>query len=68
MSLKSFHILFITIVSFVALFIGYLFYNEWVLYNETKYLILTILSIIFCIGLILYNKWFYKKISKINVE
>ena len=68
MSLKSFHIIFITIVSLVTIFIGYLFYNEWAHYNETKYLVFTLLSIVFCIGLIFYSKWFYKEISKINVK
>ena len=68
MSLKSFHILFITIVSLATIFVGYLFYNEWSLYNETKYLVLTLMSVIFCIGLLYYSQWFYKEISKINVE
>jgi len=68
MSLKSFHILFITIVSLATVFVGYLFYNEWVSYNETRYLVFTVLSVIFCLVLIYYNKWFYKEISKINAE
>ena len=68
MSLKSFHIIFITIVSLATIFVGYLFYNEWAAYNETRYLIFTVLSVIFCIGLIVYSKWFLKEISKINAN
>jgi len=68
MSLKSFHMIFITIVSLANIFIGYLFYNEWVAYQETRYLIFSMLSIIFCIGLIFYSKWFLKEISKINAN
>ena len=68
MSLKSFHIIFITIVSLATIFIGYLFYNEWSLYSETKYLVFTLLSIIFCLTMIFYSKWFLKEISKINVK
>ena len=68
MSLKSFHMIFIMIVSLATIFIGYLFYNEWAAYNETKYLIFTVLSIIFCVGLIIYSKWFLKEISDINVS
>ena len=68
MSLKSFHILFITIVSLTTIFVSYLFYSEWAAYNETKYLIFTILSLIFCVGLIFYSQWFLKEISKINAK
>ena len=68
MSLKSFHILFITIVSLVSILVSYLFYSEWSAYNETKYLIYTILSVFFCIGLIYYSKWYLKEISKINAS
>ena len=68
MSLKSFHMVFITIVSLVTIFTGYLFYSEWSAYNETRYLILTILSIFFCVALIFYSKWFLKEISKINAN
>jgi len=68
MSLKSFHIIFITIVSLATIFVGYLFYSEWSAYNETRYLIFTVLSVIFCIGLIVYSKWFLKEISKINAN
>ena len=68
MSLKSFHILFITIVALATIFVGYLFYSEWAAYNETKYLIFTLLSLVFCIGLIFYSKWFVKEMSKINAN
>ena len=68
MSLKSFHILFITIVSLATIFVSYLFYSEWAAYNETKYLIFTILSLIFCVGFIFYSQWFLKEISKINAK
>ena len=68
MSLKAFHILFITIVSLVTIVVSYLFYNEWSLYNETRYLVFSLLSVKFCIGLIFYSKWFLKEISKINAN
>ena len=68
MSLKSFHLIFITIVSLITVFFGYWCYNEWSLYNDAKYIILSILSIIFCIGLIFYSKWFLKEISRINAN
>ena len=68
MSLKSFHLIFITIVSLFTIFFGYWCYNEWSLYNEIKYIIFSILSIFLCVGLMIYSKWFLKEISKINAN
>ena len=38
MSLKSFHILFITISSLFTIFFGYWCYSEWSAYDDSKYL------------------------------
>ncbi|MAP66580.1 MAG: hypothetical protein CMF80_02625 [Candidatus Marinimicrobia bacterium] len=66
MSLKYFHIVFMTIASIMTIANGYLFYIEWRSYNETKYLVLTILAVIFCVALILYNNYFLKKMSTLD--
>tara|TARA_Y100001935_G_C17104080_1_gene407424 strand:+ start:483 stop:656 length:174 start_codon:yes stop_codon:yes gene_type:complete len=55
-----------TIASLMTIANGYLFFLEWKSYNETKYLILTILAVIFCVVLIFYNNYFLKKISNLD--
>ena len=55
-----------TIASIMTIANGYLFYIEWRSYNETKYLVLTILAVVFCVALILYNNYFLKKMSTLD--
>ena len=55
-----------TIASIMTIANGYLFYIEWRSYNETKYLVLTIFAVIFCVALILYNNYFLKKMSTLD--
>ena len=68
MSLKSFHIIFILISSLFAIFFGFWFYREWVLYENSVYLLYSLIGIILCICLFFYGKWFLKEISEINVS
>ena len=68
MSLKSFHIIFIFISSLFAIFFGYWCYREWILYENNIYLVYLLISVILCISLFFYGKWFLKEISNINVS
>ena len=68
MSLKSFHILFITISSLFTIFFGYWCYSEWSAYDDSKYLFFTCISIILSISLIIYGKLFLKKINNLDVK
>ena len=68
MSLKSFHIIFILISSLFAIFFGFWYYREWILYENSVYLLYSLIGIILCICLFFYGKWFLKEISEINVS
>ena len=68
MSLKSFHIIFIFISSLFGIFFGYWCYKEWLLYNDTMYLIYSLVGITICISLGFYSKWFLKEISDFNAN
>ncbi len=68
MSLKSFHIIFILISSIILVAFGYWCYREWQLYNQTIYLIYSIIGILSCLGLGIYSKWFIKEISNLNAS
>ena len=66
MSLKSFHIIFILISSLFAIFFGYWCYNEWSQIGGIQYIIYSLISVAFTIGLLKYGKWFLKEISELN--
>jgi len=68
MSLKSFHIIFLLISSFLGIGFGYWCYREWRLYNETIYLFYSLIGILLCLSLGIYSKWFLKEISDLNVN
>ncbi len=68
MSLKSFHIIFILISSIILIAFGYWCFREWQLYNQTIYLIYSVLGILLCLGLGIYSKWFLKEISNLNAS
>ena len=68
MSLKSFHIIFLIISSLFSIFFGFWSYTEWSLTQDTMYLIFSVCSIVFCLGLFYYSKWFIKEISNLNVN
>ena len=68
MSLKSFHIIFLLISSLFAIFFGFWSYREWVLYEDSVYLLYSLIGIILCVFLFFYGKWFLKEISEINVS
>ena len=68
MSLKSFHIIFICISSLFSIFFGYWSYNEWSQIGGTQYIVYSLISVVFTIGLLIYGKWFLKEISGLNAN
>ena len=68
MSLKSFHIIFICISSLFTIFFGYWSYNEWSQIGGTQYIVYSLISVVFTIGLLIYGKWFLKEISDLNAS
>ena len=66
MSLKSFHIIFICISTLFSIFFGYWSYNEWAQIGSFQYIIYSLISVVFTIGLLIYGKWFLKEISELN--
>ena len=68
MSLKSFHIIFLLISSLFAVFFGLWCYREWILYENSVYLLYSLIGIILCLCLFFYGKWFLKEVSEINVN
>ena len=68
MSLQSFHIIFICISTLFSIFFGYWCYNEWSQIGGIQYIIYSLISVAFTIGLLIYGKWFLKEISELNAS
>jgi len=51
-----------------AIFFGFWCYREWVLYENSIYILYSLIGVILCICLFFYGKWFLKEISEINVN
>ena len=66
MSLKSFHILFICITTLFSIFLGYWCYNQWVQIGGSHYLVYSLMTILFSLGMLFYGKWFLKEIAELN--
>ena len=67
MSLKSFHIIFLIISTLFATFFSYWCYAEWQITGNIVFLIYFSIGLILWISLLIYGKWFMKKIATLNV-
>ena len=68
MSLKSFHIIFILVSSSLSICYSYYCYKQWVLYEDVQHIVYLSIGIVLTVSLLVYGKWFLKKISGINAK
>lgn len=61
MSLKAFHIVFITIAGFSSLFFGLWAVRDWRVNGDTTVLLLGIASFAVLVALVPYSIWFLRK-------
>lgn len=61
MSLKAFHVFFITIAGFSSLFFGLWAVRDWRANGDTTVLILGLLSFAVLVALVPYGVWFLRK-------
>ena len=65
MSLKSFHIIFISISLLFTIYFSYWSYKHWMNFSDSSYLVYLFLSVISFLVLVGYSKIFMKKIKSI---
>jgi hypothetical protein len=65
MSLKSFHIIFVSISLLFAIYFSYWSYKHWMNFSDTSYLVYLFLSIISFLVLFVYSRIFIKKFKSI---
>lgn len=61
MSLKAFHVFFITVAGFSSLFFGLWAVRDWRGGGETSTLVLGLISFAVLVSLIPYGRWFLRK-------
>ena len=61
MSLKSFHIIFISICTLFMLYFAYWSYNSWNYTYDNTYIYYLVISVLFFLGLIFYSQKFMNK-------
>ena len=66
MSLKDFHLVFISAAIILAFVFTYWAYNQYAIVNNAGYLLTAIVSAIVAIGLIAYELLFIKKAKKLQ--
>lgn len=66
MSLKAFHILFVVISTLFCVGLAVWSFRQYSLQHETQYRIMGIGSIVFAIALVVYGKYFLKKLRGIG--
>jgi len=65
MSLKNFHMIFITISSLFMIYFAYWSYTHWFLYKDISYIVYLVLSIISFMLLLFYSRQVIKKFKGI---
>jgi len=65
MSLKTFHICFLTISSILMIYVGSWSYIMWDYYANNAYISYLVFSILSLIGLIVYGRYFFKNYKNI---
>ena len=68
MSLKSFHIIFILVSSSLSICYSYYYYKQWALYEDSQHIVYLSIGIVLTVSLLVYGKWFLKKIAGINAK
>ena len=66
MSLKGFHLFFISISGALSVFFAIWSLKEYASENDSFYLMLFMLTLLFILGIVIYGRWFLKKIKRIN--
>jgi len=61
MSLKSFHLVFITVSSLFMIYFSYWSFSNWFSYSDISYFVYGLLSVLSFLFLILYSKKFISK-------
>mgnify|MGYP003968054389 CR=1 FL=1 len=65
MSLKSFHIIFISVTLLFTVYFSYWSYIHWMNFNDSSYIVYLLLSTISFLLLSVYSKKFIKKFKSI---
>lgn len=63
MTLKGFHIVFVSAATLLTIFFGVWAYQQYMAEQGTVYLITTICSWMLSVGLVIYGILFYKKVK-----
>ena len=66
MSLKAFHILFVSLSSLLGLGLGIWAIRDYTQKDEVGSLVVGILSLVACVGLLVYGRWFWRKLKGMN--
>ena len=66
MSLKGFHIFFISISVLLSVFFAIWSLKEYTAESDSFYLMVFMLTLLFILSLVVYGRWFLKKIKRIN--
>jgi len=67
MSLKVFHIVFISISILLGIFFAVWCLMEYAAENDSFYLIMFVLTLLMTFGLVIYGRWFLKKVKGIQL-
>jgi uncharacterized membrane protein YidH (DUF202 family) len=68
MSLKFFHIVFVTLASVLSFVIGGWSLHRYSTHSETLYLVMGLTTVGLGLGLIVYGFWFWRKITTLDEE
>ncbi len=66
MSLKAFHIVFVTVSSIFALGFGVWAIRQYNSSGEVSSLVVGILALVGAVSMVIYGRWFWKKLSGIS--
>jgi len=66
MSLKAFHIFFILISTMLCIFFGVWAVRDYRMYGSTVNLALGIASFVAGVGLVVYGRWFLRKLKDVS--
>ena len=67
MSLKGFHLIFITISSLLAMGVGAWCVWVYLTFAASSYLAGAAVSFVVTLGLVIYGAWFYKKMQRLGI-
>ncbi len=67
MSLKGFHLIFITVSSLLAMGVGAWCVWVYLTFAASSYLTGAVASFAITLGLVVYGAWFYKKMKRLRI-